>query len=170
MLGVTVVALASVVSGCASNDASNPTAASTATPPTSTPPSIVNCVDPEANPPTVVTQPELAQVSAAAANLVLQITNSATVSARLRVTVDGELAVDTRLPAARPSECISSPVYQWHYKLPVGRVVLTATREGESPESLTFAVTPQRRWVVIQAQRGFPVEPHLYRDEPVWGA
>ena len=173
VLAVTVVALVAVVTGCTGDAVSNPKAATTATPATATATArataTLNCVDPAANPVTVVTQPELAESSRDAANLVLQITNSATVSAHLRVTLDGELAVDDRLPAARPSECSSSPIYQWHYKLPAGRAILTATREGEPPETLTFRVIPERRWVVIDAQRGLPLEPRLFKDEPMWG-
>jgi hypothetical protein len=100
---------------------------------------------------------------------VLQVTNSAPQSARITVEMNGLLAVDSRLPAARHGDCMGGPIYQWYYSLPLGRVALTAAREGEPQQLLTFRVMPGRRWVVIDAQQGFPLEPRLFTEEPVWG-
>ena len=123
--------------------------------------------DPAKWPADVVTQPEVAEVSESASNVVLQVTSSLAKRVRLTVRFDGMLALDIEMPGT-PSDC-EAPMYQYAYQLPRGQTTVTATTDREQRETTTLTVGGDKRWVVVQVQGGFPLELGTWDSQPQWG-
>jgi hypothetical protein len=116
----------------------------------------------------VVTQPEVAEASESASNVVLQVTSTLEKRVRLTVRFHGKLALDIGMPGT-PSACSDEPMYQYAYRLPRGRTTVTATTDQGQRETTTLTVGGDKRWVIVEVQEGFPLELQTWDSEPQWG-
>jgi hypothetical protein len=116
----------------------------------------------------VVTQPEVAEVSESASNVVLDVTSTLVKRVRLTVRFDGTLALDIELPGT-PSRCADQPIYKYAYQLPRGLTKVAATTDQGQRGTTPLTVGDDKRWVVVQVQGRFPLELHTWDSEPQWG-
>jgi hypothetical protein len=130
--------------------------------------SVTCSIDVLNRPADVVTQPEVAEVSENASNVVLQVTSTLAKRVRLTVRFDGKLALDIEMPGT-PSECSDEPMYQYAYQLPRGQTTVTATTDREQRETTTLTVGRDKRWVIVLVQGGFPLEVKTWDTKPQWG-
>lgn len=125
-------------------------------------------VDDEKRPATVVTEPEVAEVSEEASNLLVDVTSTRDEPVRVTVRFDDKLALDVELPGT-PSVCAHQPVYRYAYQLPRGRARVTVSTDGGQRGETTPTVGGGKRWVVVQVQDGFPLEVDTWNTQPQWG-
>ena len=116
----------------------------------------------------VVTEPELAEVPEDEANLVLDLSSSASEAVRVTIQLDGRVALDVRTPAV-PKECAHSPVCSHAFRVPGTEVVVAATTDQGKTDSATVPLGGATHWVAVQPQDGFPLEVRVFDEEMSWG-
>jgi hypothetical protein len=124
------------------------------------------CAEPSARPATRVSRPEVHTASLPASNVVVEVTSTLPDRVRLTVQFGESLALDVRLPG---TDCASQPVYRYGYRLPPGPIDVKATSRGSEDGTATLQVEEQKRWLVIQVQKGFPVSVREWSERPAWG-
>ena len=116
----------------------------------------------------MVSEPEIAEASAAEANLALDVNSSSSEAVRVTVRFNGKVALDVRTPAV-PDDCAHSRVYSHEFRLPGDEVEVTATTYQGRRRSITVPLDGPKHWVAVMPQDGFPLGLHVSGEEVPWG-
>ena len=116
----------------------------------------------------LVSEPDIASVPEAEANLVLDLSSTTREPTRVTVHLDRDVALDVRTPAVA-DECSHSPVYSHEFRLPGESVRLTVDTHQGRPSSVTVPLGGATHWVAVQPQDGFPIGLDVSDQEPAWG-
>ena len=116
----------------------------------------------------VMSEPEIASVPEAEANLVLDLSSTTREPTRVRIHLDRKVALDVRTPAVAV-ECSHSPVYSHGFRLAGDSVRLTVDTDQGRSRTVTVPLDGAPHWVAVQPQDGFLTGLDVFDLEPAWG-
>lgn len=150
-----LLAVGALLTACTSDDPERPAAAE-------------GCGALEGQAETPLAVPTVPEVPEARANVVVKLSSSSRQAREVTLRAGEQVLLAVRVPPAPQACYLGGRVFVHGFRLSPGAVQLEATA-GEDRATARLVPGPERQWVTVLPQDGFPLDVKVWDEEPLFG-